>query len=318
MQASCKPRPVRKRNPHATPALTPGAMLGVRCHVPMEHPHCSNSYRFCCDGDNRHVAAPHVERVVDEIVGAARSTDTQARRNAGGARGARASPGACTSRGGRTSRRRAAHRRASGRATRRRAPRVGAARSTATASRRAAAACPSVWRPARFGDGATHAHTANLCGCGAATAANQRPQYRRPRWSEARPTGPTRPAQQSGAPARAGQRSDGGRCGGGRCGSSTVRSRRTQRGPATKCDPAQSAEPHRAIGRPSGQQRPSLLGRCAAEPGLCQSIRRARSQRARIGGLDVPRPVLRSAMATASCFPSGDRLGRPAVLAVRL
>ena len=282
-----------ERNPQATSALTPGAILGVRYHVPMEHPHRGTLYRFGCDCDNRNRAT------------------AQGRRSAARSR----SP--CPSRGSRSSSRtrRAAHRRASGRATRRRATRVGAARSPATEARRAAAACPSVRRPARFGDGAAREDAAN-CGSSAA-AANDGPQRRQPRWSETRPTEPTQRAQQSGAPAWTGQCSDGGRWGG-RCGSSTVRSRRTQRGPATKCDPAQSAEPHRSIGRPSGQQRPSLLGRCAAQPGLCQSIRRPRSQRAHLGGLDVSRPVLRSPMATASCFPGSDRLGRPAVLAVRL
>ena len=89
-------------------------------------------------------------------------------------------------------------------------------------------------------------------------------------------------------------------------------------GPATKCDPGQSAEPHRSIGRPRGQQPPSLLGRRAAQPGLCQSLRRPRSQRAHVGGLDVSRPVLRPAMATASSFPGRDRLDWSTVLAVRL
>src|SRR5262249_3648196 len=106
-----------ERNPQATSALTPGAILGVRYHVPMEHPHRGTLYRFGCDCDNRNRAT------------------AQGRRSAARSR----SP--CPSRGSRSSSRtrRAAHRRASGRATRRRAPRVCAARRPANASRRAAA-----------------------------------------------------------------------------------------------------------------------------------------------------------------------------------
>src|SRR5215831_5386133 len=120
-----------ERNPQATSALTPGAILGVRYHVPMEHPHRGTLYRFGCDCDNRNRAT------------------AQGRRSAARSR----SP--CPSRGSRSSSRtrRAAHRRASGRATRRRAPRVRAARSPANASRRAAATCTAV-RSTRFRGGA--------------------------------------------------------------------------------------------------------------------------------------------------------------------
>ena len=212
----------------------------------MEHPHRGTLYRFCCAGDIRSRAT--------------RETGRKTGRRARSSRGSRTSPGPGTSRGGRTSRGArptrvcATRRRATGCLAHRRAARVGAARG-------APAACPSVRRPARFGAGAAREGAANCGSC--AAAANHGPQRRQPRWSKTRPTEPTQPAQQSGAPAWPGQCSNGGRCCG-RCGSSTVRSRRTQRGPATKCDGAQSTEPHRSIGRSSGQQRPSLLGRCAA------------------------------------------------------
>ena len=205
----------------------------------MEHPHRGTLYRFCCAGDNRSRAT--------------RETGRKTGRSAGRAGRPCTSRGSRTSRGARPTRVCATRRRATGCPAHRRAARVGAARS-------APAACPSVRRPARFGAGAAREGTAN-CGSGAATTANRRPQCRS-RWGEACPA---QPAQQCGASIPgAGRSSDGGRRRGGRCGSSTVRSRRTQRGPATKCDGAQSTEPHRSIGRPSGQQRPSLLGRCAA------------------------------------------------------
>ncbi len=161
----------------------------------------------------------------------------------------RASRSACPSRSARTARgaratgigakSRAADGRTASCATHRRTASCAAHRRTASRAsaswraahgatpRCAAAVYPSVRRPARLGHGAASTDAANLCGSGAATAANNRPQYRRTSWIEG---GPARPARQSRAPSPSS-----GPCGsGGRCRSSAVCSHRTRWGPATK------------------------------------------------------------------------------------
>jgi hypothetical protein len=232
---------------------------GSPCHVEIAHAHHNPSYSRGGDCRNRSPrTARQAERTRRPCTSAARRPGSApspgpahsgsgsayrsaARRSSSAHRGAR---GSCTT-----------HRRAARcRAAHRCAPRNRAARSPASAPRSAAAVCPALrWRPRH---GAACADPANLCGSGAARAANHRPQRRRPGRSKTRPA---RPAQQSGAPVP-GRRCSGGRGGGGRCGSNRVRSHRTQRSPTTKCDPADASQPDPSNGR----ERPSHVGRRAA------------------------------------------------------
>ncbi len=161
---SAAPRCLRRRNQRTISRVDVCGRRRRRCHVAMEHPHRNIFYRFCCDCDNRSRA----------------TAETPGRRSAGRA------PRPCASRssrsgGARTSRGGARTSRGSARAS----------RGSACASRCAAAVCPSLRRPARFGHGAARADATDLCGSSAATAANHRPQCRRPRWREACPTDST-------------------------------------------------------------------------------------------------------------------------------
>src|SRR5262245_1434607 len=175
----------------------------------------------------------------------------------------------------------------------------------------AAAVCPFARRPTRIGDATARADAADRGGSRSATAASQRTG--RPRWRE---SCTTEPAAKSGA-ARARRRFRFG----------TVRARQpqrratTKRGSATGCDAAESGEPRRSTvcsPRPCGQRPTCFLRRRAAQPGLCQLGYRPRPKRAHGRELDLPRPVLQSAVATPFYAPGRDRVDRPAVLALRL
>ena len=266
----------------------------------MEHTRRNSFYRFCCDGNNRSRATAQ----------AGRSTG-----RAGGSRspsGARTARGACTSPGGRAAHRRAtgcppdrratgcpAHRRATGCPADRRAPHVRAARS-------AAAVCPALRRPAGLTHGATRADAASR-----GSRSSQRTGQ--PRW---RDSCATEPAAKSGA-ARFGRRFRFGTAGARR----PQRRATTKRGSATGCDAPESGKLRRSTvcsPCPCGQRPTRLLRRRAAQPGLSQLGYRARPTRAHARELDLPRPVLHSAVAAPLYAPDRDRLGRSAVLALRL
>src|SRR5262249_9319637 len=143
------------------------------------------------------------------------------------------------------------------------------------------------------------------------TAASQRTG--RARWRE---SCATEPAAKSGA-ARAGRRF--------RFGTAPARQPprppTTKPGSATGGDAAKSGQPRRSprcSPRPCGQRPTCFLRRRAAQPGLCQLGYRPRPERAHGRELDLPRPVLQSAVATPFYAPDRDRVDRPAVLALRL
>ena len=116
---------------------------------------------------------------------------------------------------------------------------------------------------------------------------------------------PAQPARQSGAPTPGGRRF---------C--STARAHGTQCNPA-KCARAELAKSAKTDLSTSWRQ-PSRLRPGVAQPVFCRPICRPRPQRTCPSTLDVPRPVLRSPMATSSCSPDRHRLGGVLVLAVCL
>jgi len=208
MTSSCSRAAIHKPRPTSSPKRNQRIISRVdlcgrrrrRCHVAMEHPHRNIFYRFCCDCDNRSRAtaetpgrrsagrAPRPCASRSSRSGGARTSRGGARTSRGSARASRGS--ACASRA-RSAHRRATSRAANCRAASRASASVRAARGSANAPRCAAAVCPSLRRPARFGHGAARADATDLCGSSAATAANHRPQCRRPRWREACPTDST-------------------------------------------------------------------------------------------------------------------------------